>query len=120
MFRRIRFHPDFKKDLNGQLRWLAENRDDHWIKQLQNGIDEAIRLLSEFPAVGTIERQEGDVVLRRLILRRLPYVIWFVSNDKKAAPRYGSCAFFTRAKIAPFQLCPCERTQQIDPDFRTS
>ncbi len=74
MRRRIRFHPDFKKDLNAQLRWLAANRDDQWIKQLQNGIDEAIGLLSEFPAVGTIERQEGTTVLRRLILRRLPYV----------------------------------------------
>lgn len=82
MPRRIRFHPDFKKDLNAQLRWLTVNRDDGWIKQLKNGLDEAIRLVSEFPAVGTIERQEGPITLRRLILRRVPYVIWFVNQDE--------------------------------------
>jgi plasmid stabilization system protein ParE len=80
MPRRIRFHRDFKKDLNAQLRWLATNRDDGWIERLRNDIEEGFRLLTRFPAVGTIEHQDGDMVLRRLILRNVPYVIYFVTN----------------------------------------
>ncbi len=115
MFRRIRFHPDFKKDLNGQLRWLAANRDDQWIKQLQNGIDEAIRLLSQFPAIGTIERQEGSVVLRRLILRRLPYVIWFVSEEKKPEPYIWVLRLFHARQNRPVPALPPSKKKTSPP-----
>ena len=80
MSRRIRFHADFKADLNAQLRWLATNRDDEWIQRLRIGLEEATKLLIRFPTVGTIECQEGNVALRRLILRNVPYVIWFLSD----------------------------------------
>lgn len=81
MTRRIRFHADFKTDLNAQLRWLAKNRDDQWILRLRAGLDEATKLLAGFPSVGTIERQEGTIALRRLILRDVPYVVWFLSDS---------------------------------------
>lgn len=44
---------------------------------LRTGIDEAIDLVSRFPNVGTIEAEDEQSVLRRLILRKVPYVIWF-------------------------------------------
>ncbi|HRI66874.1 MAG TPA: type II toxin-antitoxin system RelE/ParE family toxin [Polyangium sp.] len=80
MLRRIRFHADFKSDLDAQLEWLETNKDAHWIERLQRALNDATQLLTRFPAVGTIERQDGKIALRRLILRDVPYVIWFVSD----------------------------------------
>ena len=77
---RVRIRADFRADLREQLRWLGENRDRAAIESLRTAIDEAIDLLSRFPNTGSIEREEGPVVLRRLILRRLPYVLWFARN----------------------------------------
>ena len=73
---RVRVHADFMADLRAQLR-----RSD--IEHLRGAIDEAIDLLSRFPNTGSIERQEKSAVLRRLILRRLPYVVWFVRETRR-------------------------------------
>ena len=80
---RARIHADFMADLRAQLRWLTRNRDRSEIEHLRGAIDEAIDLLSRFPNTGSIERQETSAVLRRLILRRLPYVVWFVRETRR-------------------------------------
>ena len=86
MAQRVRFHADFRRDLAAQLTWLQQHRDDAWIERLRTGLDEAIELLSALPRVGTIEAEDDLVVLRRLILRKLPYVVWYTCNkdDPKA------------------------------------
>lgn len=85
MPRRIRYHADFKADLEAQLQWLETNRDERWISKLREAIDDASTFIARFPAVGTIERQEDDITLRRLICRDVPYVIWFASESKNPA-----------------------------------
>jgi len=74
---RVRVHADFRTDLRAQLAWLETAPDARWIDGLAAGIDEAIKLLSKQPGVGTLEAAEDGSELRRLILRRLPYVIWY-------------------------------------------
>ena len=75
MRRRVRYHGDFRADLRAQLEWLVANRPVAWIDGLKTAIDEAAELLSSFPSVGTIEATEGDMAVRRLILRKVPYVV---------------------------------------------
>jgi plasmid stabilization system protein ParE len=84
--RRVRVHADFLHDLRGHLGWLTEHRDPSWIERLRIGIDEAIALVARFPDVGSLEGKDGTVVMRRLILRKIPYVIWFLrdAGDAKA------------------------------------
>lgn len=79
----MRIHADFLSDLNSQLSWLATKGDPGHIDHLEMGIEEAIALLSQFPGVGTLEASDGKPQLRRLILRRLPYVVWFQSGSSK-------------------------------------
>jgi plasmid stabilization system protein ParE len=74
---RLRIHADFLSDLTSQLAWLAREGQRERIDRLEGGIDEVIELLSEFPSVGVLEATEGRTQLRRLILRRLPFVVWF-------------------------------------------
>jgi ParE toxin of type II toxin-antitoxin system, parDE len=80
--RHVRFEAAFRRDLRAQLDWLTENEDDSssLIERLQTGLDEAVELVSRFPDVGSIVEQDGTMVLRKLILRRLPYVIWFARD----------------------------------------
>jgi hypothetical protein len=84
--RRVRIHADFRSDLRGHIEWLSEHRDHSWIERLRVGVDEAIALIERFPDVGTLERQDGTMAMRRLILRKIPYVIWFIrdTSDAKA------------------------------------
>jgi hypothetical protein len=65
---------------------LTEHRDRSYIERLRAGIDDAIELVSRFPDVGSLEGEDGTVVLRRLILREVPYVVWFIrdAGDAKA------------------------------------
>lgn len=80
---RVRLHADFLRDLTSQLAWLVAKGEQGKIDHLEVGIEEAIALLSEFPLVGILEAAEGTLELRRLILRRLPYVVWFQAGPSK-------------------------------------
>ncbi len=85
MTRRVRFEAAFQRDLRAQLSFLRDNDEDpSWIERLRSGIDEAVELVARFPDVGSVEGVDGTWVLRRLILRRLPYMIWF-ARDAEAA-----------------------------------
>ncbi|WP_437306204.1 type II toxin-antitoxin system RelE/ParE family toxin [Sorangium sp. So ce388] len=82
MSRRVRFRREFARDLRDHVRWLSENRGIEWVDRLRTGLDEAIELLARFPAIGPAEaKDDGDLaVVRRLLLRKLPYVIWYLAD----------------------------------------
>lgn len=84
MAHRIRHHADFRRDLRAQLSWLKENADPSWIEQLQADLRDARRLISTFPDIGTIEAGKGTFVLRRFLLAKAPYVLWFVRDTAAA------------------------------------
>ncbi|WP_437730615.1 type II toxin-antitoxin system RelE/ParE family toxin [Sorangium sp. So ce1335] len=82
MARRVRFRREFARDLEAQVRWLQENRGVEWVERLRVGLDEAIELVSRFPAIGPAEAKndEEGAVVRKLLLRRLPYVVWYFAD----------------------------------------
>ncbi len=79
---RIRIHAEFAADVEAQLVWLAEHRDASWIDGLEAGIGEAIELVESAPFAGVASGREGGRVLRKLILRQLPFVVWYGHDEK--------------------------------------
>ncbi len=84
MAHRVRFHADFQADLRRHLGWLKESAEPVWIEGLRADLREARRLLSIFPEIGTIETRKGTLVLRRFVLAKTPYVLWFVRDTEGA------------------------------------
>lgn len=70
-------------DLRAQLRWPAGNRDPAQIEALRNGSDEAMALLAATPGVGSLQGADDSRVLRKLILRRLPFLIWYTYDQRE-------------------------------------
>ena len=99
MARPVRIHAEFLDDLEGQLDWLRHHRDGSWIDGFEVGIDEAIALLAAHPAAGaahTLAAGAGEEV-RRLILRRLPFVVWYaVDLERKDGEAWLLRLFFVR------------------------
>ncbi|AUX37987.1 MULTISPECIES: type II toxin-antitoxin system RelE/ParE family toxin [Sorangium] len=83
MGRRVRFRREFARDLRDQARWLGENRGSEWVERLRTGLDEAIELVARLPAIGPAESKDSQdrAVVRRLLLRKLPYVVWYLADD---------------------------------------
>jgi len=85
--RRVRRHADFLADLEEQVGWLAQNRDARWILRLRAAIDEATRAVTRFPAMGSSvdpgdPEAEATKLLRKLVLRGVPFVMWYaVAED---------------------------------------
>ena len=80
MTRRVRRHADFLADLRRQVRWLERNRDERWILRLREAIGEATRAVARFPALGVtvnFDDPRHPRWLRKLILRDVPFVIWY-------------------------------------------
>lgn len=101
MTTRVRFHADFRADFRKHLARLADHGEDARIDALRAGIDEGVDLLSRHPRAGTSERSDDRAEVRRLVLRRVPYVVWhavdggdvwlmrlFHSKQKRGAPTW--------------------------------
>jgi plasmid stabilization system protein ParE len=74
---RLRIAASFRRDLRAQAKWLRRLDQDDWIAALGTALDEAMTLLSEQPRIGAVEARAGRSTLRRLVLRRVPYVVWY-------------------------------------------
>lgn len=80
----VRAHKQFAIDVQSHVDWLLEQDREDWVVRLAEDIADAWGLLGRFPSVGTAERAAGGQMLRRLILRRTPFVVWFVLEEEKA------------------------------------
>jgi plasmid stabilization system protein ParE len=83
---RVRIHPDVLASLKEQRQWIAEHRNDGWAERLRQDLDEALGTLAGFPRIGeaasTGERKAaGGKALRRLPLRRTPFVLWYALEE---------------------------------------
>lgn len=76
---RVRLTTAFVADVEAQVQWMDGRFSEEQIAQLQAGLHEAAELLGRFPAAGALDDQSGLRQLRKLILRRLPFVIWYRS-----------------------------------------
>lgn len=63
--------------------WLAAEDRTEWIPNLLRGIAEVVHLLRRFPEVGVEIAEDEGLVLRRLRLRRYPYVVWYAYERRR-------------------------------------
>lgn len=78
---RLRVRASFAADVDAQVARLRARGDHDRIDGLRAGIREAKRLLARFPAAGTRLDDRPDATLRRLVLRKLPFVVWYVVTE---------------------------------------
>jgi plasmid stabilization system protein ParE len=79
---RVVFTDDFRKDLAARTRRLViEDRRD-WADRLIEEIESVATLLAASPHAGPIEMQRGRRAIRRLVLRKLPFVVWYTSHER--------------------------------------
>lgn len=82
--RTVHIHVDFRRDLRGQLSWLAEHRDADYIARLRDGISDLRALLADLPRAGPPVAIDGEITLRKILLRDLPYVVWFADDEARS------------------------------------
>jgi plasmid stabilization system protein ParE len=79
--RRVEPRASFVRDVKRQIAWLESEDRPEWIAGLRTGLSEVRTLLSRFPTAGAPEGKRGEVELRMLVLRKLPFVVWYVDED---------------------------------------
>jgi len=73
----VLIHVDFKADMHRQRAWLADNARPEWIEGLALGVKELMIRLARLPACGPVVTSDARIVVRKIFLRRLPYVVWY-------------------------------------------
>jgi hypothetical protein len=74
---RVVFTDDFRADLRSQTRrLLAEHRWD-WAQRLLAEVELAAMLLGCSPEASPIETTRSGRSIRRLLLRKVPFVVWY-------------------------------------------
>ena len=75
--------PEFADDLRAQLRYLSDRGELEWIATLDEDVLQAEQVLAQFPEAGRALANEGRPAVRRLRLRRAPYVVWYTPAQRK-------------------------------------
>jgi plasmid stabilization system protein ParE len=57
--------------------YLVERGEREWAARLREDLDEIGELLGRFPEAGRELARDGDASLRKLRLRRCPFVVWY-------------------------------------------
>jgi plasmid stabilization system protein ParE len=74
---KVVFTAGFRDDFAAQTRRLvAEERPDR-ARRLLHELELAVRLLESAPQAGPVDARRGRRELRRLVLPRLPFLIWY-------------------------------------------
>lgn len=68
------FTVPFAEDLRAQVTWLRAQSRASWVEKLQGDLEDAYRVLEEFPRAGVATDTRG----RKLVLRNMPFAIRYV------------------------------------------
>jgi len=71
------FTDDFRADLRAQTRHLIEDDRSDWAERLIKEVELVATLLRRSPLAGAMELNQGGRSIRRLVLRKLPFVVWY-------------------------------------------
>lgn len=82
----VRIAASFVADVEAQVEWIAEHFPASHVDALQQAVHEAVALLSRFPAAGSILDESRSPTLRRLVLRRLPFVVLYTLDSREREP----------------------------------
>jgi plasmid stabilization system protein ParE len=90
------FAREFKEDVDAQVDWL-QNEHPTWIPKLERGLVEAFELLVSFPRAGAV-MAAGPI--RKLLLHKLPFVIWYAFDEAEGPRAELLRLFHTRQRRA--------------------
>ena len=79
---RVVFSRDFERDLAAQTEWCIDQDQERWAKDLMGDVIALSQLLEKLPESGVLEDSRGKNGLRRIVLRRAPFVAWYVFDGK--------------------------------------
>ncbi len=82
MKHRVRLRESFGADVRAQILWLRRHRGQSQVTALRDGLCEARGLFERFPEAGTPLDRREQLVLRKLVLRRVPFVVLYVVDGK--------------------------------------
>lgn len=71
------FTEQFRRDVAAQVDRLRDEGLESWVDRLRAELDDAFVLLEDFPQAGVSARRP----LRKLVLRRLPFVVWYAFDE---------------------------------------
>jgi plasmid stabilization system protein ParE len=81
---RVSARNSFVADVRAQVRWLRGQDEPERVVGLREGVQEARELLSQLPRAGALIDRDGDGELRKLVLRKVPFVVWYVFDERSA------------------------------------
>lgn len=73
----------FRRSLEAQVEHLVRLRDADGIIRLRDDLADLKTLLGSFPDAGRDLASTSDATLRKLRLRRCPFVVWYVRQAKR-------------------------------------
>jgi plasmid stabilization system protein ParE len=83
---KVVFTAGFRDDFTAQTRRLLEDERPDWAQRLLHELELAVKLLEAAPQAGPVDARRGRRELRRLVLPRLPFLIWyFIQSRPKRA-----------------------------------
>lgn len=78
---RVSARDSFVADVRAQVRWLRRQDEPERVIGLREAVQEARELLSQVPRAGVSIDRDGDGELRKLVLRKVPFVVWYVFDE---------------------------------------
>lgn len=81
--RAIRYAATFWRDANAEIRYAIEHGEERWSRQLAEDIVDVERLLTDFPDAGRELDRIGETTLRKMKLRRCPFLVWYTTDPQK-------------------------------------
>lgn len=73
----IRYAATFARQLEVQAIYLEDRGEADWADRMREDLDQMKQLLGRFPSAGLELARQKDVSLRKLKLRRCPFVVWY-------------------------------------------
>jgi plasmid stabilization system protein ParE len=74
----VRHGETFSRDVGAIVERLAEQQEWSWVEKLGDDLEHLERIISAFPAAGRSLAARGTRELRKLRLRRCPFVVWYL------------------------------------------
>lgn len=82
MARAIRYHQQFRQDIQHRARWLRRNRPVQQAANLQRALARFVQRVTAFPAVGEEVEKRGTLSYRvRPLGDPLPYLVWYAFDE---------------------------------------
>jgi plasmid stabilization system protein ParE len=73
----------FASDVQSRVRWLLAQDREEWAIRLGAEIEAAASLLNAAPRAGVVVRRDSAREMRRLVLRSLPFVLFYSLRGRK-------------------------------------